>query len=89
MDTFPIVKRKDETKHGTYRTKDKILQIHDSLTEAMQSGVPYKTLLNPPPVDPACCHPFALLDCNDQSGTTGTRTDNCLSRGDSSCLEQR
>jgi hypothetical protein len=22
MDTFPIVKRKDEAKHGTYRTKE-------------------------------------------------------------------
>jgi hypothetical protein len=57
MDTFPIVKRKDEAKHGHYRTKETILQIYDALTEAMQSGVPYKTLLNPSPADPACCHP--------------------------------
>lgn len=57
MDTFPIVKRKDETKHGHYRTQQTILQIYDALGEAMQSGVPYQTLLNPPPADPACCHP--------------------------------
>lgn len=57
MDTFPIVKRKDEAKHGHYRTKETILQIYDALTEAIQTGVAYKTLLNPPPADPACCHP--------------------------------
>jgi hypothetical protein len=57
MDTFPIVKRKDETKHGHYRTQATILQIYDALAEAMQTGVPYQTLLNPPPADPACCHP--------------------------------
>jgi|GEM_PF-2135624 hypothetical protein len=57
MDTFPIVKRKDETKHGHYRTQATILQIYDALTEAMQSGMPHKTLLTPPPADLACCHP--------------------------------
>ena len=57
MDTFPIVKRKDETKHGHYRTKETILQIYDALGEAMQVGVPYQTLLSPPPADAACCHP--------------------------------
>ncbi|MCB1244362.1 MAG: hypothetical protein KDN04_16675, partial [Verrucomicrobiae bacterium] len=57
MDTFPIVKRKDEAKHnGNYRTQQTILQIYDSLCEAMQSGQPYQTLLNPPPADLACCH---------------------------------
>lgn len=57
MDTFPIVKRKDEAKHGHYRTKETILQIYDALTESIQSGQPYKTLLNPPPASPTCCHP--------------------------------
>lgn len=57
MDTFPIVKRKDETKHRHYRTKETILQIYDSLTEAMQSGTPYQTMLNPSPAAPECRHP--------------------------------
>ena len=52
-DTFPIVKRKDETQHGHYRTKETILQIYNALTEAMQSGTPYQTLLSPPPADPS------------------------------------
>jgi hypothetical protein len=58
MDTFPIVKRKDEAKHGSYRTKDTILQIYDALGEAMETGVPYQTRLDPPPADPVCCHPL-------------------------------
>ncbi len=58
MDTFPIVKRKDEAKHnGHYRTKETILQIYDALGESIASGTPYQTLLNPQPADPACCHP--------------------------------
>ena len=57
IDTFPIVKRKDEAKHGHYRTQATILQIYDALGEAMQAGVPYQTLLSPPPADAACCHP--------------------------------
>jgi hypothetical protein len=58
MDTFPIVKRKDEEKfHGDYRTKRTILEIYDALAEAMKTGQPYQTRLNPPPADPKCCHP--------------------------------
>lgn len=57
MDTFPIVNRKDETKHGHYRTKDTILQIYDALGEAMTKGQPYQTRLDPPPAAPECRHP--------------------------------
>lgn len=57
MDTFPIVRRKDEEKHGHYRTKDTILEIYDALAAAMKSGQPYQTRLNPPPADLKCCHP--------------------------------
>jgi hypothetical protein len=57
MDTFPIVKRNADTKHGHYRNKETILQIYDALSAAIQSGHPYQTLLHPPPADPACCHP--------------------------------
>lgn len=57
LDTFPIVKRKDEAKFGDYRTKLVILKIYDAMKSAMDSGQPYQTLLNPPPADPRCCHP--------------------------------
>jgi len=34
MDTFPIVKRKDEAAHGEYRTKRVILEIYDHMSAA-------------------------------------------------------
>jgi hypothetical protein len=57
MDTFPIVKRKDEKAHGHYRTKDTILQIYDAMATAIASGQPYQTFLDPPPADPRVAHP--------------------------------
>lgn len=56
MDTFPIVKRKDEEKWGSYRTKEMILEIYDEMQEAVRSGGEYKTKLDPPPGDKRCCH---------------------------------
>jgi hypothetical protein len=54
MDTFPIVRRKDEEKYdGDYRTKRIILEIYDEMAEAMHTGIPYKTRLDPPPGPPA------------------------------------
>lgn len=63
METFPIVKRQDEQKYGTYRTKDTILEIYDEMArvmaknaEAVAAGreptAPYQTRLNPPPGPP-------------------------------------
>lgn len=56
MDTFPIVKRKDEAAHGEYRTKRVILEIYDAMQQAIQTGKPYQTLLDPPPADPRVAH---------------------------------
>jgi hypothetical protein len=54
MDTFPIVRRKDEERYdGDYRTKRVILEIYDEMAEAMRTGIPYKTRLDPPPGPPA------------------------------------
>ncbi|MBP8644736.1 MAG: hypothetical protein KBH99_01280 [Syntrophobacteraceae bacterium] len=57
MDTFPIVKRKDEARWGTYRTKDTILEIYDAMMEAIRTGRPYQTRLDPPPADLRCGQP--------------------------------
>ena len=35
METFPIVKRKDEQAHGHYRTKDTILEIYDEMARGL------------------------------------------------------
>jgi hypothetical protein len=56
MDTFPIVKRKDEAAYGRYRTKEMILAIYDEMQEAVKAGKEYRTRVSPPPGDPRCCH---------------------------------
>lgn len=49
LDTFPIVRRKDEATYGEYRTKRLILDVYDKMAEAIQASKPYQTLLDPPP----------------------------------------
>lgn len=49
IDTFPIVKRKDEKRYGTYRTKESILQVYDAMADAVRIGRSYQTILDPPP----------------------------------------
>jgi hypothetical protein len=60
MDTFPIVKRKDQTKYGSYRTKEKILEIYEKMSASIANGKAYETVLDPPPVDPKQAHPGKL-----------------------------
>ncbi len=64
MDTFPIIRRKDESRYGEYRTKRVILGIYDAMQTAAATGEPYRTVLDPPPADRSCCHPprIAVLD---------------------------
>jgi hypothetical protein len=52
MDTFPIVKRKDEKKFGEYRTKRVILEIYAAMSAAIRTGQPYQRRLDPPPGPP-------------------------------------
>lgn len=49
MDTFPIVRRKDEARYGEYRTKRLILEVYDAMQVAIDTGEPYQTILDPPP----------------------------------------
>ena len=57
LDTFPIVKRKDEAAYGEYRTKRLILERYDEMAAAEAAGEEYQTVLDPPPADPSLCHP--------------------------------
>lgn len=71
MDTFPIVRRKDEAAHGEYRTKRVILEIYDEMAEASgqwsvnseQSLSPTDKVSKPKPyqtrLDPPPAHPDA------------------------------
>lgn len=56
LDTFPIVRKKEEAKWGEYRSRRVILEIYDAMQEAIRTGRPYETRLDPPPADPRCCH---------------------------------
>ncbi|MFE9341229.1 Eco57I restriction-modification methylase domain-containing protein [Streptomyces sp. NPDC007063] len=49
METFPTVKKREQTLCGTYRTKDLILDAFDRMEEARTTGGVYQTLLDPPP----------------------------------------
>jgi hypothetical protein len=49
MDTFSIVQRNDEKKHGEFQTKRLVLEAYDAMSTASETGVPYSTHLDPPP----------------------------------------
>jgi hypothetical protein len=56
MDTFPIVKRKDQDHFGEYRTKRVIREIYDEMEQAKRTGRAFQTRLDPPPGDPRAAH---------------------------------
>ncbi len=57
MDSFSVVRRKDEANQGEYRTKRLILEVYDAMASAIGAAQPYRTVLDPPPADPSCAHP--------------------------------
>ncbi|QPC83629.1 N-6 DNA methylase [Phototrophicus methaneseepsis] len=73
METFPIVKRKDEASYGSYRTKDTILSMFDEMAALSKLAVPapkdesatykvpdvsqWETWLSPGPADESVAHP--------------------------------
>ena len=56
MDAFPIIRRKDEERHGEYRTKRVIAEIYDAMQESTATNEPYHTRLDPPPAATSRCH---------------------------------
>lgn len=52
METFPIVKKKDEKQYGSYRTKELILEVYDKMAEAIRTGQAYQSILDPIPGPP-------------------------------------
>ena len=53
IDTFTIVQSREEEEYGDYRTKRVILEIFDAMQQAIRTGQPYQTRLDPPPGPPA------------------------------------
>lgn len=58
METFPIVKRRDIEEHGSYRTKEAILEIYDEMARCKAEGREYQTKLDPPPAHPSLTHGY-------------------------------
>jgi hypothetical protein len=52
-----VVRKRDEAQHGEYRTARVILEVYERMADAVRTGVPYTTLLDPPPADPRVAHP--------------------------------
>jgi hypothetical protein len=69
LDTFPVVRKRDEAQHGEYRTARVILDVYDRMGDAARTGVPYATLLDPPPADPRIAHPPRDAGRADLTGT--------------------
>jgi hypothetical protein len=49
METFPVVKRRDVERYGSFRTKELILQVYDTMAKAARTGAAYQTIVDPPP----------------------------------------
>jgi hypothetical protein len=49
LDTFRLVRMRDEKQHSEYRTKRLILDVYDRMAVAMAGKEPFDTLLDPPP----------------------------------------
>lgn len=45
MDTFPLVRKADEERHGHYRTKQRILEVYDQLATPTARPVPQESVL--------------------------------------------
>ncbi len=62
METFPIVRRRDEERFDEYRTKRLILERYDAMAAAAASGATYETKLDPPPADSRVAHTTSSTD---------------------------
>jgi len=49
MESFSIVKKRDMRAFGKYRTKELILEVYDAMAQAIRTGEPYQTILDPAP----------------------------------------
>ncbi len=55
LETFPIVRRAEEQRHGHYRMRDLILAVYDAMAVATRDR-PFVSRLDPAPGDPRAAH---------------------------------
>jgi hypothetical protein len=51
METFHVLRRKEEATYGEYLSKRLVLERYDAIAAAVESGQPYQSPLTPPPGD--------------------------------------
>ncbi len=56
LDCFDVIRRRDETEFGEYRTKRLVLAAYDSFCESRRNGLIYKSSINPPVSSFRCAH---------------------------------
>jgi hypothetical protein len=71
MDSFRLVRDEDEARLGEYRTKRVILEAYDAMSGAIATGVPYETILDPPPADPLVAHQLQDADIPARAASAG------------------
>lgn len=49
LEQFPIVRDKDISVFGHYRTKDRILEFYDAMQLCIKNGTDYQSIVSPPP----------------------------------------
>jgi hypothetical protein len=49
MDSFDALRRREQREVGEFRSKPLILDRYDAMAEAIRTGEPYQTILDPPP----------------------------------------
>jgi hypothetical protein len=74
MDTFSLVRARDEEHFGEYRTKRLILETYDAMADAIRTGCPYQTRLDPPPGDPRAAHTGSELETGQSADQARDRT---------------
>lgn len=72
LETFPIVKRKDLAAHGSFRTKEAILEVYDAMAEAIRTGHCYETRLDPPPAGGWISPPLPPINARQPAPTDGS-----------------
>jgi len=57
LDSFPVLKKNEESKLGEFRTKRLVLAMYDAMAEAQRTATAFASPLTPPPADPRAAHP--------------------------------
>ena len=61
LDSFPVLKKNEQSKLGEFRTKRLVLAMYDAMAEAQRTATAFASPLTPPPADPRAAHPATAI----------------------------